>query len=150
MANYSRNLNELKRQRLHLMREVDLLNQVISGLEQLSNITGDDDQKAVAASGPGTSEAILTILREGDDSMKDERILTEMERRGWGPRSANPLNALRATLSRLTKEGDISRVDTATYDLPNRAVLNMISQATATGQAVVEAKVAKGVDTNSA
>lgn len=59
--------------------------------------------------GPGTGPAVLQILNQSDRPLTDREILLEMERRGWSLPSPNPLNALRATLSRLRRSEQIVR-----------------------------------------
>jgi hypothetical protein len=40
-----------------------------------------------------------------------------MDERGWGPHAENPMNALRATLSRLRRAGEIRRLPDRRYAL---------------------------------
>jgi len=106
-------IEELRNQRAELMDQMRLLDEAIESLEKIVGRTGSAGGRITIVppsraprsrrEGPGTTEAILTILREADRPLHDIEILELMDKRGWAPPSRTPLNALRASLSRLRR-----------------------------------------------
>jgi hypothetical protein len=67
---------------------------------------------------PALTKAILTVVAtQPEASWPADQILSELNERGWAPGGRTPRNSLDATLSTLTKRGQLERVDRATYRL---------------------------------
>jgi multidrug resistance efflux pump len=78
---------------------------------------------ALAHEGPAThlsmDQWILALLQQARAPLSDREILDSMIHGGWVTRSTDPLNNLRAVLSRLLADRQIERTGRATYALPN-------------------------------
>jgi hypothetical protein len=119
-------IEELKTQRREMVEQVQLLDDAIRSLERINqrghrdrNTTPPLAARSPQRRGPGTTQAVLTVLSEANRALEDTEILRAMEIRGWAPPSKTPLNALRATLSRLKKSGKIERRERdGAYRLP--------------------------------
>jgi hypothetical protein len=108
-------LQQLRSELKAKLGEVAQLEAAIAAIEKVTANTRPPPEA------PGTSEAVQLVLLDSDEALTDLEILDELKRRGWGPASDDPLNALRASLSRLTsKTKRLVRTGKGTYDLAMR------------------------------
>ncbi len=98
-----------------------------SALDGLLNHV-DDQKHPLAAVGAATKskqprghlrDAVLAELARSGDWTADTTLLRSLSAQDLGPVSPAPLNALRATLNRLARQGDIERRAGASRSLPN-------------------------------
>jgi hypothetical protein len=130
MDTLHRTIEDLKTQRAEMVDQVQLLDDAIRSLERIVKrdnhtvqVTQPPRSRPAKRKGPGTSKAVITILDDAGRPLYDDEILAEMQRREWAPPSPTPLNALRATLSRLKGKGEIIREggDQGPYRLPQES-----------------------------
>lgn len=68
---------------------------------------------------PGTTEAILTILREAEEPITVEALRAEIDRRGWTNRKSQaPEKLIYETLRRLRLQARVERTERGTYTVP--------------------------------
>lgn len=126
MSEYGETLKDLRQRRTELTEELHLLMMAIKNLETLeerrSGVRTVRQRRRSSSNGPGTGKAVLKVLeQETEIALGDEKILELLQERNWSPRSDRPLNALRATLSRLVNVGQLVRGDKPkSYGLPER------------------------------
>lgn len=102
-------LDALAEERDRLIRAIKVLRELVHGTPQLPLEPSRIREHVSTLPGrgrmiPGTGTAIQRVLADAKRPMFDEEILVELQRRGWMPNSSNPLNAVRASLSRLNKQ----------------------------------------------
>jgi hypothetical protein len=124
MPTYRKMIKDLRAELDASERRMKALKSAIEGLTALEEL-----EARLATSPkrdtPGTSSAVLRILEESKEPLTDTEIIDVMKDREWLPKSKDPLNALRATLSRLSSQGLIERTGRQTYifiqnsDAPN-------------------------------
>ncbi len=118
----------LNAEALELIRQVRALTQTIHGLQEL---VGDDEPEedeaprlvqpdsipseerfgtpAVVQDYPRGVEAVRRILMDTGREMDTREITDELLRRGWVPRSSNPLNATSSNAARAVELPDVWR-----------------------------------------
>jgi hypothetical protein len=70
---------------------------------------------------PSLPEAVLIVMRElpTNTLWTADKVLIELQRRGWEPGGKTPRNSIDATFSRLRRAGAVERTAPGTYKLPS-------------------------------
>jgi hypothetical protein len=70
---------------------------------------------------PSLPEAVLIVMRElpANTLWTSDKVLIELQRRGWEPGGKTPRNSVDATFSRLRRAGAVERSAPGTYKLPS-------------------------------
>jgi len=108
-------------------RLISLLTDVGNEQGESSDEPSDEDAPTVSgevdpqAQRPSLDDAILRVMSEWDPMTlwRGDKLLVELERKGWAPGGRTPRNTVDATLSRLKKQERLERVDRGVYKLPS-------------------------------
>jgi hypothetical protein len=104
---------------------IDILINLLTDLDDEGGAV-DESESAPAeveaeAERPSLDDAILRIMGEWEPITvwTGDKILIQLERKGWAPGGRTPRNTVDATLSRLTKQGRLERASRGVYKLPS-------------------------------
>jgi hypothetical protein len=110
-------LSELTRRKEELQRQLQQVEQDIAALaaaaakptEQPAPAARAVPQASSAESQPRLGELIVTLLREAAEPMTGRQLIEEAQRRGYQPKSRDPLKAMENRLQELKNKGIVRR-----------------------------------------
>lgn len=76
-----------------------------------------------AESYPRGKPAVIRVVREAGKPLSRQEVLDDLVRRGWPPKSSDPLVAINASLRRAVQDGDLVQLPDKTYVPPDFAAL---------------------------
>ena len=83
---------------------------LLTGVAVTENVTD-----SIRTSTPSSSEAVRLVMTENPRVWTVSELTTELNKRDWMPKGADPRATLRATVHRLGKAGTIEAVDRGRY-----------------------------------